>query len=85
MVATPTRTPTTLTAMPLMRYVALKDVDDEYGIHQVMFALDACNIEYDYLGHDDVWSVLRIYDVAPTGSHDDSYEGALGYKGVHIE
>jgi len=82
--ATPTTTPTTSTAMP--RYVALKDVDCAYGAHQVMCALDACNIQYDWFTtHDDDWCVLAIYDVAPTGTHDNSYEAALGYKGVHFE
>lgn len=66
--------------MILRRYIAFKD-----SPYEVMEALDACNIKYDWYGHDDVWSVLRIHGVASTGTHDSSYEGALSYKGVHVE
>lgn len=62
--------------MMAVRYVAVKDSE----AFDVMAALDVLGIKYDYFGHDEVWSVIKMHGFNGVGAV--SYESALEKVGV---
>ena len=64
------------------RYIAVKYNE----AHEIMSALDKVGITYDYYGHDEIWSVIKMHIVdSPLGranSWQRTYERALLKVGV---
>ena len=60
------------------RYVAVKDSE----AHDIMAALDVLGIKYDYFGHDEVWSVIKMYSFNSVNGWQRTYEQALKKVGV---
>lgn len=60
------------------RYVAIKD-DEALA---VMLALDKVGITYEYFGHDDVWSVIKMLKFNSVNGLQSTYNMALNAVGV---
>ena len=60
------------------RFVAIKDED----ITDVLGSLDRLGIKYDYFGHNDIWSVVKMYGFSGVSSNQRTYDNALKIVGV---
>ena len=61
------------------RYVAVKEGSEA---HDIIDALDVLGIKYDYFGHDEVWSVIKMHNFNRVNSWQRTYERALEKVGV---
>ena len=61
-----------------VRYVAVKDSE----AHDITAALDVLGIKYDYFGHDEVWSVIKMHGFNGVNSWQRTYDRALEKVGV---
>jgi len=60
------------------RFVAIKDKE----IGDVLQSLDRLGIKYDYFGHDDIWSVVKMHGFNGVSTRQRTYEQALKIVGV---
>jgi hypothetical protein len=67
------------------RYVAVRDSDEHSDAHDVMNALDMVGIEYEYYGHNDEWSVIKMIGFNGVGNYQRTYESAVDWAGCDEE
>lgn len=67
------------------RFVAVRDCDEHSDAHDVMSALDMVGIKYEYYGHNDQWSVIKMKGFNSVSNLQRTYENAVDYAGCDEE